>query len=528
MYKIMMADDEGIVLDALTYIVQKNFGDQCQVRTAKSGRAAIELAEEFQPDIVLMDIRMPGINGIDAIRELRQTHRSTIFIVVSAYDDFDYAKESIDLGVMAFITKPVRKAVAVEAIQKAMNQVDAARKKRTSNLMIREKLETALPMLESGFIYSVLLQNVSGSYENYCSLLGIEQDCGYLMVLETRSAASDEDDLVEQDTQAFSAYGICRNQIKAAFQAVVGPLMANRIIAVVPCAAPGDEYTARLAIVEQAQALVQRLERRTGLSFRMGIGSIQPMSQLYDSYRQAVEALEQNGADIAHFNDLPLEREWEEGYPSEQEYRMYDYVEEGNLPNARLLACQFFDCMTENYGAYPMDIKLKALELVMRAEYIAFHTGGQTYHFLQRRGYLETVLAFDNYADLRGWYLDKITAACRSVSQSKADRSVGTVALAQEYIRKNYRRDLTLDEVSREVHVSPYYFSKLFKDEVGENFVEYLTKLRITQAKRMLLDPSNSIKQVCLSVGYGDPSYFSRIFKKYEGVTPTEFRDAHL
>ena len=184
--------------------------------------------------------------------------------------------------------------------------------------------------------------------------------------------------------------------------------------------------------------------------------------------------------------------------------------------------------MTENYGAYPMDIKLKVLELVMRAEYIAFHTGGQTYHFLQRRGYLETVLAFDNYADLRGWYLDKITAACRSVSQSKADRSVGTVALAQEYIRKNYRRDLTLDEVSREVHVSPYYFSKLFKDEVGENFVEYLTKIRIAQAKRMLLDPSNSIKQVCLSVGYGDPSYFSRIFKKYEGVTPTEFRDAHL
>lgn len=528
MYKILLADDEGIVLDALTFIVRKNFGDQCQVRTAKSGRAAIELAEEFQPDIVLMDIRMPGINGIDAIRELRQTHRTTIFIVVSAYDDFDYAKESIDLGVMAFITKPVRKAVAVEALQKAMNQVDAARKKRINNLMIREKLETALPMLESGFIYSVLLQNVSTSYENYCSLLGIEQSSGYLMILQLRSASAAEDDLVEQDTQALSVYGVCRDQIKAAFRAVVGPLMANRIVAAVPCDEPADEYTARLAIVEQSQTLVQRLERRTGLSFRVGIGSIQPMGQLYDSYCQAVEALEQNQEGIAHFNDLPLEREWEEGYPSEEEYRMYDYVGEGNLPNARLLACQFFDCMTENYGAYPMDIKLKALELVMRAEYIAFHTGGQTYHFLQRRGYLETVLAFDNYGDLRGWYLEKITAACRSISQSKTERSMSTVALAQAYIQKNYSRDLTLDEVSREVHVSPYYFSKLFKEETGENFVEYLTKLRIGKAKHLLLQPGSSVKQACLSVGYSDPSYFSRIFKRYEGVTPTEFRDAHL
>lgn len=528
MYKIMLADDEGIVLDALTYIVRKNFGDRCQIQTARSGRAAIELAEEFQPDIVLMDIRMPGINGIDAIRELRQTHQSTIFIVVSAYDDFDYAQKSIDLGVMAYLTKPVRRELAVEVLQKAMNQVDDARKKRTNSLLMREKLETALPMLESGFIYSVLLQTVSSNCRNYCSLLGIEQDSGYMMIFQLRAASAAEDDLVEQDTQALSVYGVCRDQMKAAFHGVVGPLMANRIVAAVPCDAPEDEYTARLAIVEQSQALVQRLERRTGLLFRVGIGSIQPMDQLYESYRQAVEALEQNREGIAHFNDLPLEREWEEGYPSEEEYRMYDYVGEGNLPNARLLACQFFDCMTDHYGNYPMDIKLKALELVLRAEYIAFHTGGQTYHFLQRRGYLETILSFDNYGDLREWYLDKITAACRSISQSKSERCLGTVALAQAYIQKNYRRDLTLDEVSREVHVSPYYFSKLFKEETGENFVEYLTKLRIRKAKPMLLEPGSSVKQVCLSVGYSDPSYFSRIFKRYEGVTPTEFREAHL
>lgn len=526
MYKIMLADDEGIVLDALNYIIQKSFGDECQVRTAKTGRAAIELADEFQPDIVLMDIRMPGINGIDAIRELRLTHRSTIFIVVSAYDDFDYAKASIDLGVMAFLSKPLRKSVATEVIQKAMNQVDAARQKRTNNLLIREKLETAIPMLESGFIYTVLLHNVSDSYERYRALLGIEHSWGYMMLFQLQSVP-EAGNVVEQDAFALSSYDQCRNLIKSTFPAIVGPLMTNRIAVAVPCEQPTDEYAARLAVMEKGRALVQRLEQHTGLSFRIGAGPVLPLDQLSESYQRAVEALEQADGVISHFNDLPLKRVWEQGYPNDLEYSLYDAVEAGNLSNTRLLACQFYDWMVEHYADYPMDIRLKVLELVMRTEYISFHTGGQIYHFLQRKGYLETVLGFDNYPGLRSWYLEKVSDACRGVSQCKTEKSMSTVALAKDYILKNYHRDLTLDEVSRSVHVSPYYFSKLFKDETGENYVEYLTKVRIRQAKVMLLDPSNSIKQICLSVGYGDPSYFSRIFKRYEGVTPSEFRDAN-
>lgn len=526
MYKIMLADDEGIVLDALSYIIQKSFSGECMVRTAKSGRAAIELAEEFQPDIVFMDIRMPGINGIEAIRELRHTHRSTVFIVLSAYDDFDYARASIDLGVMAFLSKPLRRTVAIEVLQKAMATVDAARQKRTSNLLIREKLETAIPMLETGFIHSVILQTLSDNYENYRSLLGIEHTQGYIMLLQI-CGGSNTEDIVERDTRAASAHGPCRDLIRSVFpDAIVGPLMANRIVAALPCEEPADEYAARLAIVEKGRILTQKLEEKVKLSFRIGVGPILPLEELSLSYQKAIEALEQSKGSIAHFNDLPLERQWEQDYPSIPEYQLYDCVEVGDLSGTHDQACLFFDQMTAHYASYPMDIKLKVLELVMRAEYIAFHTGGQTYHFLQRQGYLETVLAIDSYPKLRSWYLDKISAACRSVSQSKAEKAMGTVALAQEYIRKNYYRDLTLDEVSREVHVSPYYFSKLFKEETGENYVEYLTKLRISEAKRMLSDPANSIKQVCLSVGYGDPSYFSRIFKKYEGVTPSEYRDS--
>ena len=96
---------------------------------------------------------------------------------------------------------------------------------------------------------------------------------------------------------------------------------------------------------------------------------------------------------------------------------------------------------------------------------------------------------------------------------------------AQEYIQENYRRDLSLDELSKELDISPYYFSKLFKEETGSNFVEYLTNLRMSRAKELLKDERCSMKEICLEVGYSDPNYFSRIFKKNFGVTPTEYRE---
>jgi len=99
MYQILLADDEGIVIDALRFIVEKNFKNQCKVNHAMTGRSVIEQAEKLKPDIIIMDIQMPGINGIEAMKEIRKRDSNVIFIVMTAYDKFNYAKEAINLGV---------------------------------------------------------------------------------------------------------------------------------------------------------------------------------------------------------------------------------------------------------------------------------------------------------------------------------------------------------------------------------------------------------------------------------------------
>ena len=118
MYKIMLADDEGIVRESLKFIVDKEFPGQFETFEAKTGRRVIELADEVRPDIAFMDIRMPGINGIDAMKEIRTTNPNIVFVVISAYDKFDYAKQALNLGVIDYINKPFDKAQIVAVLKK--------------------------------------------------------------------------------------------------------------------------------------------------------------------------------------------------------------------------------------------------------------------------------------------------------------------------------------------------------------------------------------------------------------------------
>ncbi len=184
MYRILLADDEGIVLNALEFIIQKNFGGKYELETAKTGLGAIEAAERFRPDIVFMDIQMPGINGIDAMREIRKFSANAIFVVLTAYDKFDYAKEAISLGVLDYLNKPVNQKVVVEVIERAMREIDIRRERRKNDLQIRERMETVMPIIENGFIYSILLQErFDEDIENYKNLLGITSQYGYMLAV---------------------------------------------------------------------------------------------------------------------------------------------------------------------------------------------------------------------------------------------------------------------------------------------------------------------------------------------------------
>ena len=181
--------------------------------------------------------------------------------------------------------------------------------------------------------------------------------------------------------------------------------------------------------------------------------------------------------------------------------------------------------MTSAHADSIMDIRLKALEFVLWAEHIAYEKGGMTYQFNSRNDYLTTIMNLSDYDQMKSWFVEKITAAARNALSKREESSNNVVDIAKEYIKQNYSKAINLDEVSYYVNISPYYFSKIFKEGTGENFIEYLTNIRIEKAKELLSTSDYSMKEICVMVGYSDPNYFSRSFKKNVGVTPTEYKD---
>lgn len=528
MYKIMLADDEGIVIDSLKFIIEKNFPDKCTVEYAHTGRSVIELAEKFKPDIAIMDIHMPGINGIEAMKEIRKTNKSVIFIIMTAFDKFNYAKEAINLGVMEYLTKPVNQSVITQVLQKAMDIIEADRKKRSNDLMIREKLEIVIPIIESDFIYSAL----SGSdfervRDDFCNLLGIKEDYGMILIMELGDSIVEGHltNPVGISVKAQSFYPVIRENLKEELGCIVSPIMVNKIIAFIPSDKAQLEYDDRIKIIEKARHLVRELTKRIDIQIKIGIGSVTPLNKLEESYKEALSALRNSKGRVAHVKDLPIGCEYEEDYPIHIESALFEKIEKGDIEGTKTEANLFFDWMVNNYPDHMMDIKLKVMEFILFAEQKAFLSGGMTYYFLYRKDYLPTLIQIENYEQLRKWFIDKITQACRNIVTKREEQTSGIIRKAKAYIEENYMRDISLDEVSRIVDISPYYFSKLFKEKTGQNFIEYLTNIRIEKAKKLLLQSDMNIKNICVDIGYSDPNYFSRIFKKMVGVTPTEYRE---
>lgn len=525
----MLADDEGIVLDSLRMIIEENFPGECQIETAKTGRAVIELAETFRPDVAFMDIQMPGINGIEAIKEIQKNNKSVEFIVLSAYDKFDYAKEAINLGVMEYLNKPFTARKITEVLGKALKSVDARRKKRSDDLKIKEKMETVTPIIENGFVYAIMFQEYfAEDVENYKHLLGLTADYGCMLALTVGDdqQGSHMTNAVGAGVRTQMNYAKVRELLKETFHAcVVGSVISNKIPVFLPMEAGKIEYEERIGMIDVCRELNRKLRRMTDISFRIGIGSVRKLKQSMESYEEALKALASSTGSVAHVDDLPIQCRYDDEYPLELEKELFDDLRGGHSEDCERAAGNYFDWMLSAYDEKNLSVRLKILEFVLFAEHEAYENGGMTYHFEERENYLPIVMQAEKNSDLRGWFVKKFSEACKNMMTKKEEHENQLVVKAQNYIQENFQKDLSLDEVSRQLDLSPYYFSKLFKEETGYNFVEYLTSLRMKKAQELLMQESLSMKEICVSVGYSDPNYFSRIFKKHMGVTPTEYRE---
>lgn len=519
-YKLLIADDEHIVLESIQYIIRNNF-NTIECLTAKSGRDAIEKSQIFKPDIVFMDIRMPGITGIDAIEQIKKTCIDTIFIIITAYDQFDFALEALKLGVLEYILKPVNKDKVIQVLNKAISFINIEREKLNTELELKEKIGCILPILENSFIYSIVLTNNKlDDFSRYKSIFNIKANGGFILTIQF-----DNSDLLQNSYLNQSFYEYTKNIFKSKYTCIVGPLILNQIVIFIPTELTQSEYKLRLEIINNINTIYNTLKVKLNSDFTIGIGKHYDSAQkLFMSYEESQKAIQHSkNSGVIHIMDIPIETENIITYSMNDEKLLNDSISSGDIINSIQTFCNIFKIICFESNDNSKNINGRVLELMVLVHQSAYKYGLKNNDF-DALSYINKILSFNNKHELKVWCINRIELIINEICNLKESKVNHLIVKAKNFIYKNFDKDITLEDVAKEVCITPHYFSRLFKDETNENFIDFITSIRIEKAKDLLINSEYSIKEISYKIGYTDPNYFSRIFKKTTSYSPSEFK----
>ncbi|SNR98281.1 two component transcriptional regulator, AraC family [Anaerovirgula multivorans] len=525
MIKLLIADDEHIVIESLKFIIEKSLDGVEIVATARSGREAIEKTLNLKPDVVLMDIHMPGINGMDAIRHIKSTHPDVLFIIITAYEYFQYAKDAVNLGVFEYLLKPVNRQKVIKTIQDAKEVIYNRRETIQREMILREKIDKIIPHMEGQFIYSQLLNSgIIKDINFYEEIFATKLEKGYVMmaiVKEIESLGKEENLKNSLLKQKF--YNFFQLELKNLTRCLIGPPLLDRITAYIPIVEDMDDYEVRNQAIDYGKKIMMKINKLMKIDYTIGIGKsydIQHFSQSVNEAYIATSLSEEN--DVIHFEDIHFSSNTTADYPAGKDKMLLHKILTGELKEVLEIFEEIFWWMSTYYKEDIDQIKSKLIELVILIQKTIPSSVEGNYKL--EDGYLIQILKIKNIEELKISYLNYLKTIVVNLETSKEKEIKGLITKAIKYIDKNFNQNISLNDVAKEMNMSYHYFSKFFKDSTGENFVDYLTNLRIEKSKDILKDATVNVKEVCFEVGYSDPNYFSKIFKKITGMTPTEYR----
>lgn len=528
MYRVLIVDDEPIAVQSVEYMIKNHFDTLEVVGSARSGKGAVEKSEMLHPDIILMDINMPGINGLDAMRQIRRENPSVRFLIISAFDYFNYAVEAVTLNVDEYLLKPLKEEKLVEALKKVVRQIDERRDKVKRELELQEKFEMVVPVLETGFINSLCMPGGSeDDLLNYCRLFGFAGTSGYVFAIQFGQRDGGEvKNKIGVGVQSQRLYQNYREILKNICACVVGPLMLNHLIVFV-----SDEHSAgfeqKLAAVETAQRFLDQSEK-LGLEISVGVGGYcAEIAEARESYRQAISALEhltalKSEVSILHYEDI-LQEETGTGnyYAQQMEQAVCLRADAGDAEGALLAFRSAFDRMAADLPADFDSLKSDCVSLIISFDR---RWGGWIKKYTSTLG---EVIAARSRNELYGICSRFIDGSVREIAAGKEKKACDIIGKANEFMEANYDTEITLSAIARAVNLSPYYFSHFYKEETGVNFIDRLIAIRIEKAKQLFASTDASIKDVSHQVGYADPNYFSKLFKKVAGMTASEYKEQY-
>ncbi|GGG22357.1 response regulator [Paenibacillus abyssi] len=511
MFKILIVDDERIEREGLHAILKNGLPD-VEIEEAPNGKIALTLVGSFRPDLILMDIKMPGLNGLETVERIAAEHPDIRYIMVTAFDTFDYALQAIKLGVKDYLLKPTKAREIVETVGKVLKQIEEERRSIQVSMLQQVALKKAMPLVETDIVTQLLFDHVHEVHlEELVGLLDI-RTANEMFTMNVMLPPASE-----------SLYSAVKEKARRVESCLVGA-MNGRQIPIIVFREPDRSF--RSQAMSLAMDILSVAGSVRGAGWFIGIGNVcGSLHQIRQSYQESLIASMDTSPAVKYrlYEDVPAQ-----GAASvpigqtgkQREKQLFDHIRLGQWDSVHAIVIEIIG-RYEHEGANLVQTQQRMLELLWIASRMLSDMGVET----QAPMYTFQAQDFRQLRAETGSMLDRME---KSYTAYYSRLAPDTIHQIKQFIAEHSHENISLEAIGKRVGLSPFYISKLFKEQLGINYIDFLTECRIERAKMLMANPEKSLKEITFEVGYHDPNYFSKVFKKMCELSPTEYRKALL
>lgn len=545
MYKLLLVEDEEDVREGIAQQIDWARHGFEIVEQAENGREAAEMIDRLQPDVVVTDIQMPFMNGLQLSEWIRSRHPNTKIIILTGYDEFEYAQKAIKLHIDEYILKPFSSQELVDVLLKVRGAIEAEIAEKENVFVLSEHYRKSLPVLREQFLSSLVSRrlrpaeiaaksreygiDLSGSLFQ-SSVIGIDHiRTGEETLLAGRAPISlrDTGDL---NLQLFAVLNIAEEIcLKHGF----GKVFIHRDdVVLLSQTAQKDESAIAVKTLEVLEEIRQNVRHFLKLTVTAGAGAVcQSPSHLSSSFADALQALDYR---LILGNDRVI---WIEDVESRSgQTLVFDELTQqslirtlklGTLPELKTVVDELFGGLDAGHVS-AQDYQIFLLEIVTSILRVAKESGSEAADFIGTgMSALSEIYRFNNMGEAKAWIIEICGRLMDTIASERQSSYRVLIEDAKEYIRSHYEEaDISIGKVCQHLHISTGYFSSIFKKEMKMTFVSYLLQIRLEAAKELLRSTELKAFEIAEKIGFSDPNYFSFCFRKKYGQSPKEYKNS--
>ena len=529
-YSVLLVDDEEDVVEAIVQKIDWEGLGYSLAGYAKNGLEALEIAEEKQIDVVLTDIKMPYMDGLTLSHRLKELYPSIKIIIFSGFDEFEYAKEAIRLEAEEYMLKPVDAGELSRVFQKVHDALDQEFDEKQSIHRLKNYYLESLPILQESF-YTSLIEGTLPQQDMESTLLDyqISLPGKYYAVVILHNSLSLSPEGINPLLITMSIRKLAEERLQKNWRPCFFTYLGNTLLI-----AQLDRETDSIKLTDDCEILCRMAKHVCKATVTAGIGKTVshlvdlPLSYLGARDAVAYRVLYGRGKAIA-ISEIGLEGKEERNVNKEiiDEERLLDIYRSIRMSSEEELD-KCIDLYVENshldspslqeYHFFLMDL------VTNMHKFLLSNQMDTNLIFPKEEDVYQKVQQF-SLAELSQWLKEVCKKIQRHIQEMRSDKTKSFVKRAVEHVHSHYMdKDLTVEALSQELHVSAAYFSTVFKRETGKSFINYLTDYRMEKAIRLLMDEEEKTYTIAESVGYSDPNYFSYAFKKKFGMSPSKYK----